>query len=158
MAAFADFPFTPAEAGGCGPAKPAAASSISGVGVPTLTRVPVAAELAYLLGIDLEKQVRAMYVACRCRMHVGDLDAAAGDGSEDPHQRALRVAIVDVECVHFCFSLELENQAGLCPADGQECPSPHDQNLLVVEQHLRKRCACGHHRINICLWSAVEYQ
>ena len=74
-------------------------------------RVPVTAELAYLLGIHIEKQVRAMYVACRCRVHVWDLEPASGNRGEDSHQGALRVAIVDVKCVHL-FLLELENQAG----------------------------------------------
>jgi hypothetical protein len=39
-------------------------------------RVPVAAELPNLLGIDLQQQVGAMSVGDRASVHVWDLDAA----------------------------------------------------------------------------------
>jgi len=67
-------------------------------------RVPVAAELADLLGVDFEKQISPMHVAGGTGVHVRDLEAAAGNGGEDPHQRALGVAIVDVKCVHVGLS------------------------------------------------------
>ena len=62
--------------------------------------VPVAAELANLLLIDFEKKVGAMTSAVCRGLQILNAEASAGNGGEDPHQRALRVAIVDVKCVH----------------------------------------------------------
>ena len=70
-------------------------------------RMPVTAELSDLLGINFQQQVGPMSMPVRCGMDVGHLEAAPRDSSQDPHQRALRVAIVDVECVHFSFSQKL---------------------------------------------------
>ena len=64
-------------------------------------RVPVAAELSDLLRVDLQQQVSAMAVAGGVGEHVMDFQAASGNSGENPHQRALCVAIVDVKCVHF---------------------------------------------------------
>src|SRR5439155_14362933 len=58
---------------------------------------------------------------CRPSMHVSDLDAATGDGGEDPHERALRVAIVDVEYVHG-FPPKITSQITSC-GDGRPRPS-----------------------------------
>jgi hypothetical protein len=64
-------------------------------------RVPIAAELADLLLIDFEKKVGAMTSAVCRGLQILNTEASAGNGGEDPHQSALRVAIVDVKCVHW---------------------------------------------------------
>ena len=64
-------------------------------------RVPIAAELANLLLIDFEKEVGAMTSAVCRGLQILNAEASAGNGGEDPHQRALRVAIMDVKCVRY---------------------------------------------------------
>ena len=63
-------------------------------------RMPVTAELSNLLLIDFEKEVGAMTSAVCRGLQILNAEASAGNGGEDPHQSALRVAIVDVKCVH----------------------------------------------------------
>jgi len=70
-------------------------------------RVPIAAELANLLLIDFEKEVGAMTSAVCRGLQILNAEASSGNGGENPHQRALRVAIVDVKCVHV-FSQKIK--------------------------------------------------
>lgn len=103
-------------------------------------RMPVAAKLANLLGIDIEQQVCAMPGTSGARAHVLDIKSAARNRSQDPHERALRIAIMDVKCVHVFL------------------PSLFVFHLFVVEQHLGKRRARRHHRIHIRFRSAVKHK
>src|SRR5262245_23335970 len=63
-------------------------------------RVPVATELANLLLIDFENEVGAM-ASTTCRgLQVFNTEPPARDGGKNPHQCALRIAVVNVKCVH----------------------------------------------------------
>src|SRR5690242_442353 len=62
--------------------------------------VPIAAELADLLGSDFEQQVSTIAIAGSSGANVVHIERTAGNGGQDAHQRALRIAIVDVKCVH----------------------------------------------------------
>ena len=67
-------------------------------------------------------------------VHVVQVQGAAGDGGQDAHQRALGIAVVDVESLHF-FSPKLD-----CPNWTGEGARPHVLNptsLFVVEDHFR---------------------
>lgn len=48
-------------------------------------RVPIAAQLANLLGINFEKQVGAMKHAVRFRANVRNFNSSPGNGSKDAH-------------------------------------------------------------------------
>src|SRR5215471_2974853 len=99
IAALAERAPAPAETGECGAANPAA-------------------ELANLLFVDFQKQICAMAGAVCRGLQIFDAETSAGNGCEDPQQRALCVAIVDVKCVH-----------GSC--------SHFSKPLIFFEQHLR---------------------
>src|SRR5438034_1428157 len=75
-------------------------------------RMPVTAELSNLLGVNFQQQVGAMRMPVRCGMDVGHLEAAPRDGGQDPHQGTLRVAIVDVICMHVTFSKNYVTERG----------------------------------------------
>jgi hypothetical protein len=65
--------------------------------------VPVAAKLPNLLGINIQKQRDFMLVLRGLSLDVRHIDAATRSRIENPHQRALRIAIVDVKDVHVSF-------------------------------------------------------
>jgi len=65
-------------------------------------RMPVTEELSDLLGIELKQQRNLVVVPVRLSLDIGHIDRTARNRVQYAHQRALRIAIVDMESVHFC--------------------------------------------------------
>ena len=63
-------------------------------------RVPIAAELAHLLRVYIQQQVSAMRRPRSDRDNIRHLDASSRYCGQNAHQCALRVAIVNVKCMH----------------------------------------------------------
>src|SRR5215467_11066695 len=63
-------------------------------------RVPVAAKLANLLRIHFEQEISAEGAIHGSGVQVRDINSAARDRSQDAHQCALRIAILNMKCVH----------------------------------------------------------
>src|SRR3954453_15065001 len=74
---------------------------------PVNDRVPVAAKLANLLGVDIEQKTGALPVAVGECLHVRHLQPTARYRGENAHQRTLGIAIVNVKCVHTFFPILL---------------------------------------------------
>lgn len=76
-------------------------------------RMPVTEELSNLLGIQFKQQRNFVVVSVRLSLDIRHIDRAARNRVQYAHQRALRVAIVDMESVHVVL-----RSAGLagCPA------------------------------------------
>ena len=65
--------------------------------------VPVAGELADLLGTYFQRERDMVVVLAGFGLDVRHVERAAGCGVEDAHQGALRVAVADVEGMHDGF-------------------------------------------------------
>src|SRR5271169_2291534 len=63
-------------------------------------RVPLAIELASLLGSDFEQQGDYVILPSVLGVHRRQIKTSAGNRVEDAHQCALRVAIADVKDLH----------------------------------------------------------
>src|SRR5277367_2415226 len=77
--------------------------------------MPIAAELANLLGIHFEQQRRGVLVPSGNGLHVRHIQCAPGSGVQDAHQRALRIAIANVKSVHFVLPNLLQTTFPITP-------------------------------------------
>lgn len=105
--------------------------------------VPVAAKLPYLFRSEIKKQGHGVAVYRRRRLHEWHLDATARNSIQDPHERALRIAIANSENLHLCFFFLADRKSAL-----------HKQ--LFFKYHFRQRGSGRNHRINIRVRMAVE--
>src|SRR5579871_255611 len=66
--------------------------------------VPLAIELAHLLGIHIEDQRHLMLAFALLCLHKGHVETAARSGIQDAHQCSLCIAIADVKALHVVVS------------------------------------------------------
>src|SRR5213594_723046 len=74
-------------------------------------RMPITEKLSDLLGIEFKQQRNFVIVSVRLGLDIGHIDRTARNRVQYAHQRALRIAIVDMESVHFVL-----RSAGVSPA------------------------------------------
>jgi hypothetical protein len=68
-------------------------------------RIPLAIELAHLLGVDVELERDLMIVRGRPGLHPRQIKPAPRSRVQNAHQRPLSIAIVNLKNLHVCRSV-----------------------------------------------------